>query len=189
MTPSTCAGRGLTAHRKTTHGLRLPAEVDASATRCRRTHGWLTPAMSPSTTLATNSSSSGTGHPPRHRRQPPDRGSAGAAHLYFRQHRRAEGRHVPAAQSAKMWSGRPAHWAGSSAAGDHAELHADEPRHGPRRPVRHAERRWHSLFRRQTDLSTLFEDLALARPTELNLVPRVWDMLFGDYQARSTGAR
>ncbi|MGU3503157.1 carboxylic acid reductase [Mycobacterium sp. C31M] len=39
-------------------------------------------------------------------------------------------------------------------------------------------------FAARADLSTLLEDLALTRPTQLNFVPRIWDMLFQDYQSR-----
>lgn len=39
-----------------------------------------------------------------------------------------------------------------------------------------------SYFVPETDLSTLFEDWTLARPTDLSLVPRVVDMLFQRYQ-------
>ncbi|EUA93606.1 AMP-binding enzyme family protein [Mycobacterium ulcerans str. Harvey] len=35
----------------------------------------------------------------------------------------------------------------------------------------------------KSDLSTLFEDLALVRPTELTFVPRVWDMVFDEFQS------
>ena len=35
-----------------------------------------------------------------------------------------------------------------------------------------------AYFAAKSDLSTLLEDLALVRPTELNFVPRIWDMLF-----------
>jgi fatty acid CoA ligase FadD9 len=48
-----------------------------------------------------------------------------------------------------------------------------------------------AYFAAKSDLSTLFEDLALVRPTELNFVPRIWDMLFGEFQSevdrRSSG--
>ena len=40
-----------------------------------------------------------------------------------------------------------------------------------------------AYFTARSDLSTLFEDLALVRPTELNFVPRVWDMLFQEFQS------
>lgn len=35
-----------------------------------------------------------------------------------------------------------------------------------------------AYFSARSDLSTFFEDLALVRPTELNFVPRIWEMLF-----------
>ena len=41
-----------------------------------------------------------------------------------------------------------------------------------------------SYFVPESDLSTLFEDLKLVRPTQLALVPRVVDMLFQRYQTR-----
>lgn len=41
-----------------------------------------------------------------------------------------------------------------------------------------------SYFVPESDLSTLFEDLQLVRPTQLALVPRVVDMLFQRYQTR-----
>jgi fatty acid CoA ligase FadD9 len=40
-----------------------------------------------------------------------------------------------------------------------------------------------AYFVAKSDLSTLFEDLALVRPTELNFVPRIWDMLFEQFQS------
>ncbi len=39
-----------------------------------------------------------------------------------------------------------------------------------------------AYFAAKSDLSTLLEDLALVRPTLLNFVPRVWDLLFGEFQ-------
>jgi fatty acid CoA ligase FadD9 len=46
-------------------------------------------------------------------------------------------------------------------------------------------------FVARSDLSTLFDDLALVRPTQLSFVPRIWDMVFGEFQSevdrRSTG--
>ncbi|BBY66431.1 carboxylic acid reductase [Mycolicibacterium helvum] len=38
-------------------------------------------------------------------------------------------------------------------------------------------------FAARPDLSTFLEDLALARPTQLNLVPRVWDMIHQEVQS------
>jgi fatty acid CoA ligase FadD9 len=40
-----------------------------------------------------------------------------------------------------------------------------------------------AYFAAKSDLSTLFEDLALVRPTRLDFVPRIWDMLFGEFQS------
>ncbi|MDT5009426.1 MAG: fatty acid CoA ligase FadD9, partial [Mycobacterium sp.] len=40
-----------------------------------------------------------------------------------------------------------------------------------------------AYFTARSDLSALFEDLALVRPTELNFVPRIWDMLFSEFQS------
>jgi fatty acid CoA ligase FadD9 len=40
-----------------------------------------------------------------------------------------------------------------------------------------------AYFAATSDLSTLFEDLALVRPTELNFVPRIWDMLYTEFQS------
>ena len=40
-----------------------------------------------------------------------------------------------------------------------------------------------AYFAAKSDLSTLLEDLALVHPTDLNFVPRVWDMLFQAYQS------
>ena len=39
-----------------------------------------------------------------------------------------------------------------------------------------------AYFVARRDLSTFFEDLALVRPTQLNFVPRVWEMLFEEFQ-------
>ena len=39
-----------------------------------------------------------------------------------------------------------------------------------------------AYFAAKSDLSTLLEDLELARPTELNFVPRIWETLFGEFQ-------
>ncbi|MGV9796865.1 carboxylic acid reductase [Mycobacterium sp. NPDC003449] len=41
-----------------------------------------------------------------------------------------------------------------------------------------------AYFAARSDLSTLLEDLALSRPTELNFVPRVWEMIHGEFQSR-----
>jgi fatty acid CoA ligase FadD9 len=38
-------------------------------------------------------------------------------------------------------------------------------------------------FVARSDLSTFLEDLALVRPTQLSFVPRIWDMIFGEFQS------
>ncbi|QLL09448.1 carboxylic acid reductase [Mycobacterium vicinigordonae] len=38
-----------------------------------------------------------------------------------------------------------------------------------------------AYFAAKSDLSTLLEDLALVRPTELNFVPRIWETLYAEY--------
>ena len=40
-----------------------------------------------------------------------------------------------------------------------------------------------AYFAAKSDLSTLLEDLRLVRPTELNFVPRIWEMLYSDFQS------
>ena len=40
-------------------------------------------------------------------------------------------------------------------------------------------------FAARSDLSTFLEDLALARPTLMNFVPRIWDMLYQEYVSQT----
>jgi fatty acid CoA ligase FadD9 len=40
-----------------------------------------------------------------------------------------------------------------------------------------------AYFAAKSDLSTFLDDLALVRPTELTFVPRIWDMLFQEFQS------
>ena len=40
-----------------------------------------------------------------------------------------------------------------------------------------------AYFVARSDLSTFLEDLALVRPTQLSFVPRIWDMVFGEFQS------
>jgi fatty acid CoA ligase FadD9 len=42
-----------------------------------------------------------------------------------------------------------------------------------------------AYFAAKSDLSTLLEDLALVRPTKLDLVPRIWEMLFQEVQSQT----
>jgi len=39
-------------------------------------------------------------------------------------------------------------------------------------------------FAARSDLSTFLDDLALTRPTQLTFVPRIWEMLYNEYQSR-----
>ncbi len=41
-----------------------------------------------------------------------------------------------------------------------------------------------AYFSAKSDLSTLLEDLALVRPTEMMFVPRIWEMLFSEFQSQ-----
>ena len=41
-----------------------------------------------------------------------------------------------------------------------------------------------AYFAAKSDMSCLLDDLALVRPTQLNFVPRVWDVLLGEFQSR-----
>jgi fatty acid CoA ligase FadD9 len=40
-----------------------------------------------------------------------------------------------------------------------------------------------AYFVARSDLSTFFDDLAVVRPTQLSFVPRIWDMVFGQFQS------
>ena len=40
-----------------------------------------------------------------------------------------------------------------------------------------------AYFAARSDLSTFLEDLALMRPTQLDFVPRIWDMIFAEIQS------
>lgn len=44
-----------------------------------------------------------------------------------------------------------------------------------------------AYFSARSDLSTFLEDLALVRPTELNFVPRIWEMLYQHFQSEVDG--
>ncbi|MGV0904081.1 carboxylic acid reductase [Mycobacterium novum] len=44
-----------------------------------------------------------------------------------------------------------------------------------------------AYFSARSDLSTFLEDLALVRPTELNFVPRIWEMLYQHFQSEVNG--
>ncbi|WP_046301685.1 carboxylic acid reductase [Mycobacterium sp. UM_Kg27] len=44
-----------------------------------------------------------------------------------------------------------------------------------------------AYFSARSDLSTFLEDLALVRPTELNFVPRIWEMLYQHFRSEADG--
>ncbi|AQA05771.1 oxidoreductase [Mycobacterium sp. MS1601] len=41
-------------------------------------------------------------------------------------------------------------------------------------------------FAARSDLSTFLDDLALTKPTQLTFVPRIWEMLFNEYESRAS---
>ncbi len=45
-----------------------------------------------------------------------------------------------------------------------------------------------AYFSARSDLSTFLDDLALVRPTELNFVPRIWEMLYQHFRSEVDGA-
>ncbi len=74
---------------------------------------------------------------------------AGPADLHLRQHRRTQGCDVSAEQHRQDVVPVEPELVRAERRVDHAELHADEPRHGTRHPLRHARQRRHRLFRGQ----------------------------------------
>jgi fatty acid CoA ligase FadD9 len=101
-----------------------------------------------------------------------------------------KGAMYPQSNVAKMWNRSTKNWFGPSAASITLNF----------MPMSHVMGRGTlygtlgnggtAYFAAKSDLSTLLEDLRLVRPTELNLVPRIWEMLYGEYQSevgRRTG--
>ncbi|WIM88522.1 carboxylic acid reductase [Candidatus Mycobacterium wuenschmannii] len=99
-----------------------------------------------------------------------------------------KGAMYPQSNVAKMWNRSTKNWFGPSAASISLNF----------MPMSHVMGRgtlYGTLgnggtvyFAAKSDLSTLLEDLRLVRPTELNFVPRIWEMLFSEYQSE-TGRR
>ena len=89
----------------------------------------------------------------------------------------------PQSNVAKMWNRSTKNWFGPSAASISLNF----------MPMSHVMGRGTlygtlgnggtAYFAAKSDLSTLLEDLRLVRPTELNFVPRIWEMLYGEYQS------
>jgi fatty acid CoA ligase FadD9 len=94
-----------------------------------------------------------------------------------------KGAMYPQSNVAKMWNRSTKNWFGPSAASISLNF----------MPMSHVMGRgtlYGTLgnggtvyFAAKSDLSTLLEDLRLVRPTELNFVPRIWEMLYGEYQS------
>src|ERR1700678_379921 len=102
-----------------------------------------------------------------------------------------KGAMYPQSNVAKMWNRSTKNWFGPSAASISLNF----------MPMSHVMGRGTlygtlgnggtAYFAAKSDLSTLLEDLRLVRPPALNLVPRIWEMLYSEYQSevgRRTGA-
>ena len=94
-----------------------------------------------------------------------------------------KGAMYPQSNVAKMWNRSAKNWFGPSAASISLNF----------MPMSHVMGRGTlygtlgnggtAYFAATSDLSTLLEDLRLVRPTELNFVPRIWEMLYSEYQS------
>src|SRR6201996_6629909 len=94
-----------------------------------------------------------------------------------------KGAMYPQSNVAKMWNRSTKNWFGPSAASITLNF----------MPMSHVMGRGTlygtlgnggtAFFAAKSDLSTLLEDLRLVRPTELNFVPRIWEMLYSEYQS------
>jgi fatty acid CoA ligase FadD9 len=94
-----------------------------------------------------------------------------------------KGAMYPQSNVAKMWNRTTKNWFGPSAASITVNF----------MPMSHVMGRGilygtlgnggTAYFAAKSDLSTLLEDLRLVRPTELNFVPRIWEMLYGEFQS------
>jgi fatty acid CoA ligase FadD9 len=94
-----------------------------------------------------------------------------------------KGAMYPQSNVAKMWNRSTKNWFGPSAASISLNF----------MPMSHVMGRGTlygtlgnggtAYFAAKSDLSTLLEDLRLVRPTELNFVPRIWEMLYSEYQS------
>ncbi len=94
-----------------------------------------------------------------------------------------KGAMYPQSNVAKMWNRSTKNWFGPSAASISLNF----------MPMSHVMGRGTlygtlgnggtAYFAAKSDLSTLLEDLRLVRPTELNFVPRIWEMLYNEYQS------
>ena len=100
-----------------------------------------------------------------------------------------KGAMYPQSNVAKMWNRSTKNWFGPSAASITVNF----------MPMSHVMGRGvlygtlgnggTAYFAAKSDLSTLLEDIRLVRPTELNFVPRIWEMLYGEYQSEVSRGR
>src|SRR6202023_3740351 len=88
----------------------------------------------------------------------------------------------PQSNVGKLWRRSSSNWFGPSAAS--ITLNFTPMSHGMARVILYGTlgNGGTAYFAARSDLSTLLEDLALVRPTELNFVPRIWETLFGEFQ-------
>ena len=94
-----------------------------------------------------------------------------------------KGAMYPQSNVAKMWNRSTKNWFGPSAAS--ITLNFMPMSHVMGRGVLYGTlgNGGTAYFAAKSDLSTLLEDLRLVRPTELNFVPRIWEMLYSEYQS------
>lgn len=94
-----------------------------------------------------------------------------------------KGAMYPADNAARMWRRANKNWFGPSAAS--ITLNFMPMSHVMGRGILYGTlaNGGTAYFAARSDLSTLLDDLALVRPTELNFVPRIWEMLFQEFQA------
>ena len=94
-----------------------------------------------------------------------------------------KGAMYPARNAAKMWRRSSKDWFGPSAAS--ITLNFMPMSHVMGRGILYGTlaNGGTAYFAARSDLSTFLEDLALVRPTELNFVPRIWEMLYQEYQS------
>lgn len=95
-----------------------------------------------------------------------------------------KGAMYPQSNVAKMWCRSSRNWFGPSAAS--ITLNFMPMSHVMARGILYGTlgNGGTAYFAASSDLSTLLEDLALVRPTELNFVPRIWETLFDEFQRR-----
>src|SRR5271154_213847 len=94
-----------------------------------------------------------------------------------------KGAMYPQSNVGKLWRRSKTSWFGESAAS--ITLNFTPMSHGMGRVILYGTlgSGGTAYFAAKSDLSTLLEDLRLVRPTELNFVPRIWEMLYSEFQS------